>query len=94
MSAKRKQESYRFVVKWIEGDSIFFRWFKRDRYAVPSPRHPDSHEVNHRSGAERLPPLTLQEFNMEKFCENHPEIAAIIIAPVLYVLLWVAMALF
>lgn len=31
---KRKQESYRFVVKWIEGDSIFFRWFKRDRYAV------------------------------------------------------------
>jgi hypothetical protein len=34
MSAKRKQESYRFVVKWIEGDSIFFRWFKRDRYAV------------------------------------------------------------
>ena len=34
MSARRKQESYRFVVKWIEGDSIFFRWFKRDRYAV------------------------------------------------------------
>jgi endonuclease YncB( thermonuclease family) len=31
---KRKQESNQFVVKWIEGDSIFFRWFKRDRYAV------------------------------------------------------------
>ena len=30
----RKQESYRFVVKWIEGDSIFFRWYKRDRYAI------------------------------------------------------------
>ena len=29
----RKQESYRFCVKWIDGDSIFFRWFKRDRYA-------------------------------------------------------------
>ena len=31
---------------------------------------------------------------MEKFYENHPEVAAIIIAPVLYVLLWLAMALF
>ena len=31
---RRKQESLRFVVKWIEGDSMFFRWFKRDRYAV------------------------------------------------------------
>jgi len=31
---RRKQESLRFVVKWIEGDSIYFRWFKRDRYAV------------------------------------------------------------
>jgi len=31
---------------------------------------------------------------MEKFCEKHPEVVAIIIAPVLYVLLWVAMALF
>ncbi len=30
----RKQESYRFCVKWIENDSIYFRWFKRDRYAV------------------------------------------------------------
>jgi hypothetical protein len=29
----RKQESYRFCVKWIDGDSIYFRWFKRDRYA-------------------------------------------------------------
>jgi hypothetical protein len=31
---KRKQETYQFYVKWIEGDSIFFRYFKRDRYAV------------------------------------------------------------
>jgi hypothetical protein len=31
---------------------------------------------------------------MEKFCEKHPEIAAIIIAPILYVGLWLAMALF
>jgi len=31
---RRKQETNRFVVKWIEGDSIYFRWFKRDRYAV------------------------------------------------------------
>jgi hypothetical protein len=31
---------------------------------------------------------------MEKFCENHPEVAAIIIAPALYVLLWLTMALF
>lgn len=31
---RRKQESPRFVVKWIEGDSIYFRWFKRDIYAV------------------------------------------------------------
>lgn len=30
---RRKQESLRFVVKWIEGDSIYFRWFKQDRYA-------------------------------------------------------------
>ncbi len=29
----RKQEQMRFCVKWIEGDSIYFRWFKRDRYA-------------------------------------------------------------
>lgn len=31
---RRKQESLRFVVKWIEGDSIYFRWYKRDRYAI------------------------------------------------------------
>jgi hypothetical protein len=31
---RRKQETNRFVVKWIEEDSIYFRWFKRDRYAV------------------------------------------------------------
>lgn len=31
---------------------------------------------------------------MEKFCEKHPEIAAIIIAPVLYAVLWLTMALF
>jgi len=31
---------------------------------------------------------------MEKFCENHPVVVAIIITPVLYVLLWLAMALF
>ena len=29
----RKQEPLRYCVKWIEGDSMFFRWFKRDRYA-------------------------------------------------------------
>jgi hypothetical protein len=31
---------------------------------------------------------------MEKFCENHPIIVAVIVAPILYVLLWVAMAIF
>ena len=31
---RRKQESLRFVVKWIEGDSIYFRWFKRDKQAL------------------------------------------------------------
>jgi hypothetical protein len=31
---------------------------------------------------------------MEKFCEKHPILAAALIAPILYVLLWLAMALF
>lgn len=31
---------------------------------------------------------------MEKFCEKHPEVAAIIVAPLIYALLWIAMALF
>ncbi len=26
----RKQENLRFVVKWIEGDTMYFRWYKRD----------------------------------------------------------------
>ena len=30
----RIQERNQFCVKWQENDSIFFRWFKRDRYAV------------------------------------------------------------
>jgi hypothetical protein len=31
---------------------------------------------------------------MEKFCENHPLIAALLFAPMLYALLWLSMALF
>ena len=31
---KRKQESNQFQVRWQENDSIYFRYFKRDRYAV------------------------------------------------------------
>lgn len=31
---------------------------------------------------------------MEKFCENHPYITAILVAPFLYALLWLSMALF
>ena len=31
---RRKQESLWFVVKWIEGNSIYFRWYKRGRDAV------------------------------------------------------------
>ncbi len=31
---RRKQETNRFVVKWIDGDSIYFRWFKRDKQAM------------------------------------------------------------
>lgn len=30
---KRKQESLRFVVKWIQGDMMYFQWFKRDTAA-------------------------------------------------------------
>jgi hypothetical protein len=30
----RIQERNQSCVKWQENDSIFFRWFKRDRYAV------------------------------------------------------------
>lgn len=30
----RKQESLRFVVKWIENNTIYFRWYKRDSAAV------------------------------------------------------------
>jgi hypothetical protein len=29
----RKEELHKFCVKWIEGDSIYFRWFKRDKQA-------------------------------------------------------------
>lgn len=30
----RKQESLRYVVKWIIGDTMYFQWFKRDSAAV------------------------------------------------------------
>ena len=26
----RRQETNRFIVKWIQGDTMYFRWFKRD----------------------------------------------------------------
>ena len=29
----RKQENLRFVVKWIEEDTMYFRWYKRDAAA-------------------------------------------------------------
>ena len=29
----RKPEPSRFIVKWIQGDTMFFRWFKRDSVA-------------------------------------------------------------
>lgn len=29
----RKAELPRFVVKWIEGDTMYFRWYKRDTAA-------------------------------------------------------------
>ena len=31
---KRKPECLRIVVKWIEGDKMFFQWFKRDKAAM------------------------------------------------------------
>lgn len=31
---KRKPESLRIVVKWIDGDKMFFQWFKRDAAAM------------------------------------------------------------
>ena len=31
---KRKPECLRIVVKWIDGDKMFFQWFKRDKAAM------------------------------------------------------------
>ena len=30
---KRRAEVNRFVVKWIDGEMMYFRWFKRDAAA-------------------------------------------------------------
>lgn len=30
---RRKTEPNRFVVKWIQGDTMYFQWFKRDAAA-------------------------------------------------------------
>ena len=30
---QRKAEALRFVVKWIDGDTIYFQWFRRDEAA-------------------------------------------------------------
>lgn len=30
---RRKPEALQFVVKWIQGDTMYFRWFKRDATA-------------------------------------------------------------
>jgi hypothetical protein len=30
----RKQETARYVVKWIVADTMYFQWFKRDSAAV------------------------------------------------------------
>ncbi len=30
---QRRPEEYRFVVKWIQGDTMFFQWFKRNANA-------------------------------------------------------------
>lgn len=30
---RRTTEPSRFVVKWIQGDTMYFRWFKRDTAA-------------------------------------------------------------
>lgn len=29
----RKAETNRFVVKWVEEDTVYFRWYKRDAAA-------------------------------------------------------------
>lgn len=29
----RGAETSRFVVKWIQGDTLYFRWYKRDKPA-------------------------------------------------------------
>ena len=29
----RKQETARYVVKWVIGDTMYFQWFKRDSAA-------------------------------------------------------------
>lgn len=31
---RRRSEPSRFVVKWIQGDTMYFQWFKRDSAAV------------------------------------------------------------
>jgi len=31
---KRKQETRRFCVQWIENHTLYFRWYKRDTPAV------------------------------------------------------------
>jgi hypothetical protein len=31
---KRKQENIRFIVKWINGNMMYFRAFKRDNAAI------------------------------------------------------------
>jgi hypothetical protein len=30
----RKQESLHYVVKWVEHDTVYMRWYKRDSAAV------------------------------------------------------------
>ena len=27
---KQRKESIRYLVKWIQGDTMYFQWFKRD----------------------------------------------------------------
>lgn len=29
----RRQEALRFVVRWVQGDTVYFQWFKRDSAA-------------------------------------------------------------
>jgi hypothetical protein len=29
----RKQEALRFVVRWVQGSTVYFQWFKRDSAA-------------------------------------------------------------